>query len=357
MIAGGTWIAAARAQPLDDLALQWQVPDTCPNEMAVLARIRVHLPKQHRTARRWSVEGRITSEDGRYLMELVLQSGESQAKRTIVNESCAALVDAAALLIALALDPEATPDEHEEAQGGETGAGARAAGSSPSHPAKAPPTPQGSDALDSGEDRAVLSTPTEGAAEDRAEAEAADAPAQEIDLGLDFGAALRLDSGMLPQTPAFGVQPQLGVSFGRVSIRLGITLWLEARTSSDSYPSATLEGRGLLGDAAVCAELLGAPLALAPCAVGEFGQLVLESHEISTPGSSEAGWAAAGGGVRLGHLVTGRLWVTLDAHLLAPFSRPRWLVRTMQSDAELFTAAPATVRLAMGLSYAFERLF
>jgi hypothetical protein len=162
---------------------------------------------------------------------------------------------------------------------------------------------------------------------------------------------------MLPQTPAVGLQPQLGLSFGRVSVRVGVTLWLDARTSSDSYPSAMLESRGLLGDAAVCAELLSAPLALAPCAVGEFGELVLEARGVSDPGSSAADWAAAGGGLRAGYLVTGGLWVTLDAHVLAPFSRPRWLIRTVHGDAELFTSAPETIRLAIGLSYAFERLW
>jgi hypothetical protein len=357
MITGASWASVARAQELDDLTLRWHAPATCPDRTAVLARIRAHLPQEHRSARPWSVEGRVVNQGARYHLELDMQSDESLAQRAIDNESCAALAEAAALLVALALDPEAAaardaetaPANADEARMPEPDPTASAAASTPARPAAS-----GGGAAS--EERTPSSPRAVEVAEDRSDTEAPDTPSAKIDLGWDFGAALQLDSGMLPQTPAVGLQPQLGVSLGRVSVRLGITLWFAARTSSDSYPSATLEGRGLLGNAGFCVELLSGPVTLAPCAVGEFGELVLESHGISSPGLSEAGWSAAGGGLRTGYLVAGGLRVTLDAHVLAPFRRPRWLVRTMQGGVPLFATAPATIRLAIGLSYAFEWL-
>jgi hypothetical protein len=359
------WVGAAHAQTLDGLTLHWHAPDGCPDDTEMLARIRAHLPSGHRSPRGWSVEVRIANEGARYSMELVLRNGESHARRMIASESCAALADAAALLVALAVDPQAAaaPDPKAAPEGqGEAGTGARnAARAAPSTPARTDSSrsePQGGNAVDAGERRApsLSPAPAQQPREDQAPAEAPDTAGQNaIGFGWDFGAAIRLDSGMLPQTPALGLQPQLGLTFGKVSGRIGMTVWLEADTPSESYPRATLEGRALLGDAALCLELVRATISFAPCAVGELGELVLESRGVSNPGSSAAVWAAAGGGMRAGYPMAGGLWATLDVLVLAPFSRPRWLVRTMQGDAELFTATSATIRVALGLSYAFER--
>ena len=360
LIAGASWDAGAHAQTLDDLTLRWQAPDACPDENVVLARIRAHLPEQHRSARHWSVQARVTSEGARYRLELELRSGKSHAHRTIANESCAALADAAALLVALALDPEATapadPEppiaEREPSAAGEVDAEARTDDrSGGARSAESARSPQPSRAGTAQEDRAPSPRRSTEASESRAES---DASGGQIELGWDIGAALRLGFGMLPQAPALGLQPQLGLRFGRLSGRLGFTFWLEARTSSESYPNARLDGSGWLGDAGVCFELARPPITLAPCAVGEFGQLVLEPHDISSPARSPAGWGAVGAGVRTGYLIAGGVWATLDAHGLAPLSRPRWLVRTAQGDAELFTTEPVTARVAIGLSYAFE---
>jgi hypothetical protein len=159
---------------------------------------------------------------------------------------------------------------------------------------------------------------------------------------------------MLPQAPAVGLQPRLGLQVDRVHIAVGLSLWLEARSTAERYPSATLAGRGLLGDAAVCVELMRAGFTLAPCAAGELGELTLETHAISTPATSSVRYAAAGGGARAGYRITGGLEATIELLALAPFARPRWLVQTGQGDVEVFVAAKVAIRIAAGIAYVFD---
>lgn len=97
--------------PADDLV--WTAPASCPDREALLAGIerrrgRLLTPGQVRLRARTSVLG-----PRRYHLELELNLGERREMRVLTANTCAALVDAAALVIALAIDagppPATTP--------------------------------------------------------------------------------------------------------------------------------------------------------------------------------------------------------------------------------------------------------
>jgi hypothetical protein len=355
------WDTGAHAQAIENLTLRWDAPEECPDQAAVLARVRAHAPSGHGSARDRFAQARVTKQDARYRLELVLRTPESRAHKTIESEACTALADAAALLIALALDPKAAATlnsrtgstERGKSAGGDAHADAQEAIASapkrslvPGDVRQRPPTAAAHEALAPTERSVDASDPDAGA-------HAPSGIGNGREIGLDAGAALRLGFGMLPQTPALGFSPQLGLRLGRLLGRIGVTFWLEARTVAERYPSATLDAHGVLGDATVCIELVRVPIALAPCVIAELGQLVLESHRIRSPARSTAGWGAGGGGVYSGYVIAGGFRATLDAHLLGPFSRPRWLVRTAQGNAELFVTDPVTVRIAFGVAFVY----
>ena len=88
--------------PADDLV--WTAPASCPDREALLAGIerrrgRLLTPGQVRLRARTSVLG-----PRRYRLELELNLGERREMRVLTASTCAALVDAAALVIALAID-------------------------------------------------------------------------------------------------------------------------------------------------------------------------------------------------------------------------------------------------------------
>jgi hypothetical protein len=342
--------ATGRAQSPDGLVLHWDAPERCPDRAQVLARIRAHLPREHRAGDRWFARATIAVDGARYRLELVLRGPASEARRSIDGFDCAALADAAALLVALALDPDS--------------AAPLAADATPSDPpaehaaradvAVPPPAPRRERQPTAERTRTQPGQGTPPAIDD----DEADDAVPHADAGLvlawDAGAALRFDFGMLPQTPALGVQAQLGLRIEPVRVALGLTWWPPARSAPERYPTASLDAHGLLGDALVCVELVRAGFALSPCVAGELGELTLATHAIRVPVTSEITHAAAGGGLRAEYRLAGSLEASLQALALAPFERARWLLQTARGDVEVFVAAPMAIRIAAGMAYVFE---
>ena len=172
------------------------------------------------------------------------------------------------------------------------------------------------------------------------------------ELSYSAGAALVIDLGMLPQTPAFGLQPWIALSVDRLRFAASFAWWVTGHAASD-YPGAVLEGRGLAGGASLGFELVRTPFSLVPYAVAELAQLRVSTAGVSNPGSAAATWAAVGPGLHGEHGITDEIRVTLDASLLVPFRRPRWLLRTPQGDVAVLSASSATFRLSAGLAYVF----
>jgi hypothetical protein len=107
-IAGTTPTALPTA---DALAFAWNAPAECPSAAEVRADVERHLgmPLHELALAKWSVSGEVTrGSDGGWTSALVIETPDGRNERTLHDPAdCAAVSDAAALLIALALDPEA----------------------------------------------------------------------------------------------------------------------------------------------------------------------------------------------------------------------------------------------------------
>src|SRR5262249_47103157 len=95
-----------RAEP-EQFALSWSGVSGCPTESEVRTRIVRVLGE--RSSSRESIAARITvSVDGdTYRASVVLTSKGQSIERPIEGDSCSAVADATALIVALAIDPEA----------------------------------------------------------------------------------------------------------------------------------------------------------------------------------------------------------------------------------------------------------
>lgn len=116
--------AAQEHEPL--LELEWSAPPGCPTHDEVVTRVNDLVgharPSMGRTV---SARGRVTSEPAvahrpRYRLDLTIAGSESN-RRSMVGDDCSHLVDAAALILALDIDPDAlahhgpSPEEFEHA--------------------------------------------------------------------------------------------------------------------------------------------------------------------------------------------------------------------------------------------------
>lgn len=90
---------------------QWDAPAECPSAAQVRADVERHLgaPLEELALAKWSVKGRVTQVDERgWELSLAIETPDGLDERTLIDPNdCEAVSQAGALLVALALDPEA----------------------------------------------------------------------------------------------------------------------------------------------------------------------------------------------------------------------------------------------------------
>lgn len=106
-----TWLAALLAvapasSPEDSVfELTWSAPDACPPRADVIAEV-TRLLGDLKPQEAWvSANGRVRATDEGYALILEIRSGESVGERALQGESCKEVVDAAALIMAIAINP------------------------------------------------------------------------------------------------------------------------------------------------------------------------------------------------------------------------------------------------------------
>jgi hypothetical protein len=117
----GVSLLGANAAPL-----RWEAPAECPSAAQVQAKIEEHLGAPLSTVEiAWSAAGTITRDESGFSLALAIETPDGRHDRPLHDPNdCAVVTDAAALLIAIALDPEAadpaTPTAEQEAVAAET---------------------------------------------------------------------------------------------------------------------------------------------------------------------------------------------------------------------------------------------
>ena len=260
----------------------------------------------------------------------------ARAERTLELESCAAVVEAAALLLAISFDPslKATLDPIEASSPAPRATeGAPAAAPEPAAPAPAAPAAAAS----------ATAASTAAPAEPR--------PQYGQRLSGFVGAALSASSSLTP-TVALGGGASLGARIGILT--LGIKSLIEA-TPARAHPSANVDVGGLLWRNRAWA---GAVFPLGPLRLGPYLGLGVEVLQVSasglSSGSSGSGsspfLSACAGALAFWHL--GPHWaLELGVGLTVPFERPAFLVNGLPNPVHRPAAVSAEATFGVVWSF------
>lgn len=103
--AGAAFAASARAEaPLD---LSWTAPPSCPSREAIIAEVERLLASRAPRSSRVTARATITKARADYHLRMVVQGANGERARALDAPTCEELCDAAALILAIAIDPSA----------------------------------------------------------------------------------------------------------------------------------------------------------------------------------------------------------------------------------------------------------
>jgi hypothetical protein len=253
---------------MDPLSLAWHAPSDCPTGASVTRAVEALITRP--PARTLDAVSVIRKTGERYTAEITTPRGE----RKLDGESCRAVSEAVAMVLALAIDPDASPND-----------AAFAAFDEPDEP---PPRASGAEATPAPPPSTVRVAPATPRDEPRqrplAQAPAAAAPRF---LTAAFGL---VEVGMLPQA-TFGASLGLGVAFERFSAELGPRLLLPRSGELEDDPEKGGEIGYLGGYAAACVTPL-VSRRLDGCLAFEVGRLAGTGFGVTEKLSGEALWLA-----------------------------------------------------------------
>lgn len=349
------WSLAQVPEPPAPVAdVVWVAPPGCPGRAELIAGIerRRGKPLVPGLIR---VDATVTAGPGRrFTAAISLATGSREDRRTLTADRCAALVDAAALLIAVAID--------------EQGASAPAPVDAPGDVA---PTP--GDAHTDPATRAQAgevsgdAAPTSGEVAPRSAGPNDAAPA--IETPNDAAPAIATPAAMPPRPQLGGfVRAQGGLALGTVpgpagaaSLALGL-LWRRVRLEFQPLFVAprtdTREGhelRAWLIAAAVSGCLRVGPRALEVPLCGGLEGGVMRGIATGPDGvrGASGGWLAVLVGTGLVWRVHPRVGLWLGVEGTGAVRRPKFLLSGAAGEVELFKPLPVTLRVLLGIELRF----
>jgi hypothetical protein len=272
-------VAPARAQTAAPTALQWEAPEECPDEAAMGTRVAALLAASQVQNTDVSARGRVTR--GLHDLELTLRldvAGRS-ANKTLHAESCSALADAAAWLIAVAVDPEVKPPEN--------------VSETPEPPPPPPPKPP----------EEIKTPPKEPAIERKTRTHVAIVSARAGVFAGVWGAGLA--------GPAATLGGRLGVARDALYLELSVTHAFQRRARVNSESVATFSGQQFLLRG--CGEWQAGPewLRAGPCAEVTLVRTLGIASGLDEPERQTRYWANGG----LGAHAHARFWSLLELSL------------------------------------------
>ena len=296
------WAADARAE----ITLEWQAPDGCPTREEVLSRTERLLGNASSTPP-LEASGQIVERDGAWVLELSTQLGETRGFRRMHAAKCSDLAEPAAIVVALAIDPDVLAKD-----------APRPAVAALPHAEPAPePAPAATPAA----------IPVQ-RADTRVDMPARVEPSERRSRSLfhgRVGAGGALDTSTLPE-PAFGGVLALAGGLGRAELEARGTLYgsQTERVRGDAGGELDLFALALTG----CFRVLDAG-SLSLCAGAEAARLGGKGVGVSDPSSGTV-WLYSGLlGARAAHPRAGpvRGFVRLDAAALA--NQPRFFLENV----------------------------
>ncbi|HTA92354.1 MAG TPA: hypothetical protein VK745_22405, partial [Polyangiaceae bacterium] len=290
----------ARAEEATPFELDWRAPAGCPGPERLRAEItRLIGPNAHPEGTT-HVSGEVSAQDnGTYLVQLELEQGGHPGERTLTGATCAEVSRAAALLIALAIAPDAAREEPE-------------APPPPPPPPPAPPRPP---------------PPS------RAPPPAASV-AHERTVVIALGPAAEI--GLLP-TLSPGGEVSLGAALDRFSLEAYGSTYLNQAHEVDG-------GLGNVGSAAIgghfslrsfgargCAVLAPGDLSFAACVGGSVNHLAAQGYGVTFPSNNETNVGAVSLAVRVELRFSAHTSLRLDAGPSYMLGQARFVLNTNPS--------------------------
>ncbi len=296
---------AAADEPQARFELSWQAPDGCPEETAF--RNQVLRLAGNDTQPESALQAKVNIERSAadsFKLTLQTESEGRSGTRVLEGNSCGAVVDAAALTLALILNPEAVA------------LGANAA--PPSDPrVDVPPPPKKSEPF---------------------------RPSQGPRVRFVAGPELGMQAGTMPSFgPSFALSFGLGVGDGWA--------WLSGNFAPPQHP--TVEGYpdaggslfSISGTALGCWDVASEALVVAPCAGAELSWVRGEGEGVSDPQAAAVYWPSAAFGGAVQFELTRRLALRFSALGLVPFRRPALF---LEGIGEVHRPAPIAGRVLLG---------
>jgi len=290
-------VRALATAPPPPVVLAWQGPDDCQQAPRLLAAVERVLGGQRAAA---SLVARVSVAKAgrRWHLVLGMDLAGNTAVRELDAESCAVVTDAAAVILALAID--------------ELG-----------HPADAGPPMDASDA-------SIPTVDAQVAPHVPAPPSTTDLPpvADTTDAGAAASSSLPLvlfataasDTGALPRT-AFGVGGGLGFIASPLRVEATLAFW-PAVSAEVGAASRGGSFTMLVGELRGCALAEPGLLSLGACAGPGFTSMRAEAFGVTTPISTGAAWASlVADGVALARL-SRRFSLRASAGVAVPFARP-----------------------------------
>ena len=391
--------ALGDALAADRLALKWTAPAGCPAAAEVKAEVdRLLGASRVQPAKTIDVSGAVSRDErGTWHVRLETPAGGTTRAREIHGASCRAVTDAAALVLALMIDPEAV------AAAPSASGSASVAPSSTGTNAAAPPSATGTDAAapsTTGTDAAAppsatgTLTRTPGGSGATAAPSGSAPPAQ--GAAPTQGAApapsgLPLSPGPLPlpmssSTPSFTVPvprapeppPRLPLSFrvgvwggadagslpgvsgglggavalvvGRQRIEIGVAVRPGTEAHLAGRPTAGGSVDLVTGSLGTCRTLLAGRFEMAPCLSLEAGRMHAKGFGVSSPDEAEQPWIAASGGGLFTWWPASRFGVVARVDATVPLARPTFV---LEGVGPVHTPSPVAGRLSAGVELRF----
>jgi hypothetical protein len=355
------------------LVLAWTAPEGCPDEGWVRREIErlIGRPLAADESPAIVAVAQVRErKEGGWLLRLRTRHGSARGLRELKARTCESLAEAAALILALSIDPSAVERRKAEQAGVEKRE--ETPGSALSQePTRDVDTEEKRTASEPQADAATpdekTETEREKASEDESEEEAEDEPEEEPEEEVDeegapeeysepisVGFAFRLEAlGEAGALPGVGMGMGAAAALLLDNLRLEglVGYWPARQGHIEEVSSLGAELALLEGAAGVCYHAWGGSLSLAPCAYLELGSLYGEGFNVTSSLKDSALWVALLAGARAGWRLTSWGAFVLELGLAAPFLRSGYTLRVLgvTDRALVHRPSPLTPRLRVGI--------
>ena len=339
--------SASDAYGAEAVSLRWSAPSDCPTGTEVLDEVRRLLGSRASSdGESLDVVAEVKrKDDGAYVVRLEIRGDEGPRVREVSAVSCVALGRAAALIVAMTVDPEA----------------ALMAEPAPSPPSQTPPeqTPPRQTEITQGPPAApkpsapIPKPPAQPPAQPKVVASPNAAPKRDAAfLRPTIAVALHAlgDVGTLPGASA-GVGGAFGVFLGRFRGELGFSYFPSRKGAFAALPTASADVDLALGHVSTGIVFAVLPkIELTPKLRLDAGLVHASSFGITDAREGDAPLVGIGAGVHGSLRVAQRIRLVLEPDIVFHVTRPRFIV-TGVGDAHL----PSLVvgRIALGFEWRF----